>query len=552
VRDSVRRMSITRRELFLAAAAGALEAACSGALAKGARCADRPVTGDIPASHVDGQPRELWSYNEMQRATAKVYRPRDQAALVRRLQSLRPGQRVTFRGGGQSLDAQSLNRDIVIVLDAPNFSYIGDPQHDADGYFITTGAGARWWDVICKIGKLGLFPPSMATAADATVGGTLSADCVSRMSAIWGKEGEQIRSFKMVFVDGTTKECRRNDADLELRELFEAVIGGFGYLGAVIEVTFDLIAVRSKPNAPGDFPRVFTRSTRHPAIVDWDQILRALHSKAADELRRAGSAPGGRPRPSAPPFWSALSIACYLAGQGMTANLLEQRFVEPTAQGKPTPGDIYKREPEITVTAAAWSAVAPTVIELASDIGFPSGEFVDDLFGWAFFFGNWATRAKLRAHESGDRLNFTQHTFALPALVDGKPDTRPARRFLERVESRLHRADVRPPSIDLLYVPGDRFLMSASRNLDAYLINISLAAKDRDDYRAEVKNMLYGLARDCRMLGGRVHLVKSVVAEPEELRAMYGEAASKLKQLKHKYDPNNLLRNDFFDRVFDA
>jgi FAD/FMN-containing dehydrogenase len=64
--------------------------------------------------------------------------------------------------------------------------------------------------------------------------------------------------------------------------------------------------------------------------------------------------------------------------------------------------------------------------------------------------------------------------------------------------------------------------------------------------------MLCGLARDCRMLGGRVHLVKSVVADPEDLRAMYGEAAAKLKVLKQKYDPNGLLRNDFFDRVFDA
>jgi decaprenylphospho-beta-D-ribofuranose 2-oxidase len=551
VRDSVRRMSITRRELFFAAAAGALEAACSGTLSSSAACASkRPVTECIPATHVDGQPRELWSYNEMQRATPKLYRPANAAALTERLKALRAGQRVTFRGGGQSLDAQSLNRDTVIVLDAPAFSYIGEPQQDAEGYFITTGAGARWWDIVEKIGKLGLFPPSMATAADATVGGTLSADCVSRMSAIWGKEGEQIRSFKLMLVDGTVKECRRHDPDPDLHELFEAVIGGFGYLGAVTEVTFDLVPIRSKPNVAGEYPKVFTRSTRHPAIVDWDATLRGLHSRVADELRRCAT--GGRPNASSPPFWSALSIACYLAGEGMTANLLEQRFVEPTAKGKPTPGDIYKREPKITVTAAKWSAVAPTIVELASDIGFPSGEFVDDLFGWAFFFGNWATRAKLEAHESGDRLNFTQHTFAIPALVDGKPDTRPARRFLERVESRLHRADVRPPSIDCLYVPGDRFLMSASRDLEAYLINISLAAKDRDDYRPEVRSMLCGLARDCRMLGGRVHLVKSVVADAEDLRAMYGEAAAKLKALKQKYDPNNLLRNDFFDRVFDA
>lgn len=545
------RMSITRRELFAVAALGALGTSCRAGLPPRTACASRPATPGVPPTHTDGQRLKLWSYNEMQRATPKVYRPKDSAALAAVLQGLQPGQRVTFRGGGQSLDEQPLNDDTVIALDGPGFVHIGEPQQDESGYFLTTGAGARWWDIICKIGKLGLFPPSMATAADATVGGTLSADCVSRMSAVWGKEGEQIRSFKLMLVNGTELTLTREETDAERRALFEAVIGGFGYLGAVTEVTFDLIPVRSRPNVPGDYPKVFTRSTRHPAVVDWDVMLRALHSKAADAARQAGGVAHAR-RSTVPPYWSALSIAGYLAGEGMTANLLEQRFVEASMKGKPTPGDIYARDPEITVTAAGLAAWAPTLVEVASDMGFPSGEFVDELFGWAFFFGNWATRAKLAANEGGDRLNFTQHTFALPARVEGKPDTRPARRFLERLEARLHAADIRPASIDLLYVPADRFLMSASRHLEAYLVNISLAEKNRDDYTENARHMLCSLARDCRALGGRVHLVKSVVADAEELRAMYGEAAAELKRLKQKYDPQGLLRNKFFQRVFDA
>ncbi len=545
-------MSITRRELFAVAALGALEAACSAGLSPpSAPCSARPATPGLPASHLDGQRLELWSYNEMQRARPKVYRPEDRARLAALLAGLGKGQRITFRGGGQSLDEQSLNDDTVIALDGPGFRHIGEPAQDDDGFYITTGAGARWWDVVCKVGALGLFPPSMATAADATVGGTLSADCVSRMSAVWGKEGEQIRSFKLMLVDGSELVCLRDDTDAERRALFEAVIGGFGYLGAVTEVTFDLVPIRSKPNVLGAYPKVFTRSTRHPAVVDWDDMLRSLQLKAVDAVRQ-GRAAKGRGGTSAPPYWSALSIAGYLAGNGMTANLLEQRFVEAGTKGKPTPGDIYQREPKITVTAAGLAAVAPTLVELATDMGFPSGEFVDDLFGWAFFFGNWATRAKLKANEDGDRLNFSQHTFALPARVEGKPDTRPARRFLERLEARLHAADIRPPALDLLYVPADRFLMSASRNLDAYLINISLAAKNRDDYTDNARHMLGSLARDCRALGGRVHLVKSVVADAEELRAMYGDAAEELKRLKRKYDPHGALHNRFFDKVFDA
>ena len=124
------------------------------------------------------------------------------------------------------------------------------------------------------------------------------------------------------------------------------------------------------------------------------------------------------------------------------------------------------------------------------------------------------------------------------------------RRFIEGLEARLHAADVRPATVDFLYVPRDRFLMSASRHLDAYLLTMSLASRGRDDYDAEVYEMLRALACDCRELGGRVHLVKSVVAAPEELRAMYGDAAREFIKIKNKYDPHRLLKNEFFERVF--
>jgi len=493
----------------------------------------------------------------MEHASPQVCRPESEAELLAALKSIPDGQTLTFRGGGQSLDAQSLNSQHVIVMDAACFSYICDPVPEPDGTFhIKTGAGARWWDVVAKVAPLGFFPPSMATAADATVGGTLSADCVSRMSAIYGKEGEQIRSFKLVLPNGTARCLSRWDTGEDAR-LFNAVIGGFGYLGAVTEVSFDLVPTGLAPTPAPHFPRVQTRSTRHSANVDWGQLLRGLREKSLLERSRVWEIPPsskscGKRRASAP-LWSALSVASYLCGEGMTANLLEQRFVGSDQPLHPTPGDIYNPEPKITVTAAELSAWWPTLVELASDLGFPNGEFTDDLFGWAFFFGNWATRAKLCAHAQGYRLNFTQHTFALPATsAGGLTDTRPACRFIAALQARLHASDVRPPSIDLLYVPGDRFLMSASRGMDAYLVTISLATFGRDSHLPQVHDMLCGLARDCRSLGGRVHLVKSVVADAEDLRAMYGESAQEFKDLKRLYDPKNLLRNDFFRRVFEA
>jgi FAD/FMN-containing dehydrogenase len=570
--------TLSRRDLLVGTASAFGAASCAPAILD-PTCASNyraPGPGPCPASGTDAGASappagaapgcELFAYDEIERESpCGVFHPvheADLAQFLRNLSALPIARSVTVRGGGLSLDSQSLGKDIVVIIDQKDLCRIGLPRRDENGFYMTVGAGARWWDVIAVLGPLGLMPPSLQTGGDATVGGTLSADCVSRMSAIVGKEGSHVRNFRIVLASGEVVSVCRGSDDLRQKELYDAVIGGFGYLGVVTEVTFDLIAARKDANVRGDQPRVFTRATRFPPSCDWDAVFRSLQSKSSAYHRsyvnqkasyHGASLPDGSTAPVSTPEWSALSVACFLAGYGLEANLLEQRYtLDPL---RPTPGGIYAKDGSINAFAERVDSFWQTAAELVLDFGWPQGEFVDDLFGWAFFFGNSTKRAKADAHALGYRLNCIQQSFVLPSgPEDRPPDTRPAQRFIELVLARSHAADLRPGPIDFLYVGSDddTSVMSASRRLPGFVITLAFADRDRTTLSPPMDELLRALSSDCRLLGGRVHLVKNVAADPGDLRAMHGDAAKQFRELKAKYDPRGLFRNEFFSRVFDA
>jgi hypothetical protein len=554
-------VDLTRRDVLAFMSAAAAQACCTSI--PDPKCWTTASPGcdapqPLPVAGLEPRRCELFAFDEVHRATPTVYFPRSDDDLVKLFRATAGPRRVTIRGGGQSMDGQALNKDLVFSL-GESFCDIGDPVLDESGYHITTGAGAQWGKVVKKIAALGLMPPSLVTAPLATVGGTMSSDCLSRMSAIVGKEGNQIRSFTIVTPNARAPVvCTRDDPDKDRRALFNAVIGGFGYLGVVTRVTFDLVVARSRPMVSWDNPCVLTRSSRHGPGVNWDAVLRDLQSRSVALRQLYVSNPrrylGTRTSAKVPdvlartPEWSALSIASFLTGSGMAANVLEQRYVDPQRL-RPFPSGIYQATNSFPPAAELTSVTLPTLVELGLDM-FPEGDFVDELIGWAFFLGNSTTIAKDSAHSAGNRLNFTQQSFALPAGPELATDTRPMRRFLEILEARLHAADIRPEAIDFLYIPADEYLMSASRGLTSFVITVSFAEMNRTAFSRSLTELLRALSGDCRTLGGRVHLVKGVNADADDLRAMYGDAAGDFLKLKAVHDPKNVLRNDFFDRIF--
>src|SRR3954471_16864723 len=122
-------MAIPRRDFMFAMVGGVLEASCAAPIlqepqtpAPSQGCSpNRPVVDSPPLKPVCCK---LWTFDELNHSVALVYQPSNEAELAELLRRIPEGQdrKVTVRGGAQSLDTQSLNDDIVIILDRPEFT----------------------------------------------------------------------------------------------------------------------------------------------------------------------------------------------------------------------------------------------------------------------------------------------------------------------------------------------------------------------------------------------------------------------------------------------
>jgi decaprenylphospho-beta-D-ribofuranose 2-oxidase len=474
---------------------------------------------------------------------------RELANLLRALSSRDPAPRVAVRAGGQSLDGQALSDDTVIQIAGPGFDWIADPDHDEQGPYVTTGAAATWGSVLAATSARGLIPYSMVTTSHATVGGTLSSDCLSRCSALTGREGTHVRSFKLLTVGGELIECRRDDWAPDRAELFRAVIAGYGYLGVVTQVTFDL-----RPALPGwtegkplsALTHVTKVSLREGSGDPWAPLLEQLR-----EPQGAGAASRDEcPRAFAPDAatWDAISSSVWFAHHREQVLLYRSRYVVAPAT-HPLP--VYERT-SLMGFVTPQGMVDHILTEAGETAYFAfcrEGCHTNKIDEFTFFMEHQFGPPKELANREGWRLNIIQQTFVLPAGAAGDPAGNGATAtFLSELRARLGKP-ARPTMIDVLYLPADEFLLSANRAMPGYAVTISWADRNGRSWDT-LSDKLRLLARRCRELGGRVHLVKNVVAAHEDLAAMYGPAFERFLTLKRRYDPRGILRNDFFDRVF--
>lgn len=96
-------------------------------------------------------------------------------------------------------------------------------------------AGMRWRDLQDVLDPLGLAVHTMQSYANFTVGGSVSVNAHGRYVG-HGGIGPSVRALRLVVADG-----RAVDADRDTEpDLFRAAIGGYGAVGAIVEVELDL------------------------------------------------------------------------------------------------------------------------------------------------------------------------------------------------------------------------------------------------------------------------------------------------------------------------
>ena len=497
-----------------------------------------------PLSLGEGSDEELGCYSRLYSSRARVLRPADVDELRGIFACARDtGRRVTLRSGGHSFDAQALGDDLVVSM--ARFDSI---ELLPEAGLLRVGPGATWGEILAKLQPLGLVPAVTVTTKQATPGGTLSGDCLSRFSPAWGKEGTWIERFDLLTPEGELLECHAPDEAADAagwtreERTFSAVIGGLGYLGAVVSITYRVLAVGHTDGKVGVRTIVRTYQTFEHLAADLVPTARRTYEEDSD--------PDDPEKLDA--IWSALHTS--RGGKKQTALLFTSAFT-PDAERRRMPvhrPDLLLRIP------VEWLMRVPALERVLWRIYlrmFKDGDsYVDDLEGYSFFMDGNA-RAKRVAARLGFTLRGIQQTFVVPSDPGAGGGWDRAKNdlveWLEHANGVLRERKLSPTLHDVLFLPADRrFPLSASADLAGFAV--SYAFETSKEKRLEcAKETFADLAEVLwERFGGRVYLVKNVHARPATLAAMYGGHAEEFFALKAELDPRGVLRNEFLERNF--
>jgi decaprenylphospho-beta-D-ribofuranose 2-oxidase len=493
-------------------------------------------------SDLPSREEELGCYSGRCSTTAEVFTPENPAELGRIFAHAREtGRHVTFRAGAHSFDGQALGDDLVVSM--VRF----DSIEILPGRRMRVGPGATWGAIFARLQPLGLVPAVTVTTEHATAGGTLSGDCLSRFSPSYGKEGEWIESFDLLTTEGTLLNCTRPDEGAPRaswtpgQRAYCGVIGGLGYLGAVVSIVYRVLSVGATAGRIG----VRTIVRKFDTFAD----LAADLVPAAQRMQHDHHDPRDPEKLDA--IWSALDTR----GKGTQSAL----FFTSTYTKAPARRLMLLHCPRLLVRILVeWLMRVPFVSKLFWSIYFhlifsDGEEYVDDLEGFAFFMDGNA-RAKRIGKSLGFSMRNAQQTFVIPSDPGSRGGWDSANddlvEWLEFAHGFLLERDLTPTLNDVLFLPRDLpFLLSASADLPGFAVSYAFETSDEETL-AKVAVAFRELADVLwEQFKGRVYLVKNVYANPETLKKMYGDHATEFKALKEDLDPRGLLRNEFLDKT---
>ncbi|HTU32797.1 MAG TPA: FAD-dependent oxidoreductase, partial [Candidatus Acidoferrum sp.] len=423
-----------------------------------------------------------------------LYCPCDPDEVKSVFAGVQPGQRVVIRAGGHSFHDQALHNGDTnqhIVLSTDKLKTISFAP-DGDANTVRLGAGVQWIEYFnaaldraqASGGPL-LLPGSMQTGRHATAGGTMSGDCLSRFSGVLGKESRWIDSFRIVLTDGTLLDVNPNNYP----DLFFAAVGGHGYLGCIIDVTYKLI-----PIDKGSCARTTIKT------------YESLESLVNAQLELVGAATQGSP-PFIPRAISSVWFTDLVNIGGsdkVKAGVFDSVYAQPS---NPAPGgfplydDITSHWRYATELMARFDVANTAIHEFLFLLAQAHTQpFENDLMDFLFFMdGNTIAKEKFEAQFPHKLFPIAQQTFVIPP---GK-----TAEFAANCESRMRDAGLRPTETDMLFVAGDECLMSANYHLDGFAVSIAFEPISDDGIApTNIVTLLEDLSVDCFQAGGRIHL----------------------------------------------
>jgi decaprenylphospho-beta-D-ribofuranose 2-oxidase len=497
-----------------------------------------------PLADIPSTEEQLGCYSGLYSTRARVFAPADLDEVRRIFAHAREaGRQVTLRAGAHSFDGQSLGNDLVVSM-----TNLDSIDVLAEERKVRVGPGAKWGAILARLQPLGLVPAVTVTTEDATAGGTLSGDCLSRFSPAYGKEGTWIESFDLLTTEGELMVCTAPPEDApppgwsREQRAYSGVIGGLGYLGAVVAITYRVLPVGQTDG------RIGIRTT-----VRKFESFEALASDLVPTTRKTVAEESDPHDPGKlDSIWSALDTR----GKGAQSALLFTSAFTTTGDRRRMP----LHRPKLLLRV---------VVEWLMRVGFLSrllwrfyfrflfrdGEvFIDDLEGFTFFMDGNA-RAKRIAKRFGFAMRNAQQTFVVPSDPRAAGGWDQAKddllEWLEYAHEFLRERKLTPTLNDVLFLPRDlAFPLSASADLPGFAVSYAFETSSK----ARLERIKQAFAELADVLserfGGRVYLVKNVFASRQTLAAMYGDSAVEFFRLKRELDPGCVLRDDFLERTF--
>lgn len=464
------------------------------------------------------------SYSGYHEVKAKIFKPQNIKELQHLVQHFYQNDIVySIMGAGLSFNnafqysyiicCKKLNK---LSLDLENNCFIAQP-------------GVTWGQVMKAIVPKGYVPPVIPTASKITLGGSFSCDTYSRMTATYGKEINQIKSFKIVIPTGQIIYASRSQNE----DLFYGAITGLGALGIVVEIEEEVLYVGKNP--------AFCSIVRSFNQTEGIAFLKPeVHFEGQEKEAWKGS------------------CAVFYQKDGNLCNLLAKHGWLDTTNRNPTLVHQIKRPSRIVgdflmhffpkVAELSWNYYNKLINKSIPK----EAVFIDEPYGSAFVMET-NTFSKKIAKKLNLQLKMLQVTYSIPCLTDHEEDRLRYEQFVKDAINKLKINTLYTVMIDGVYVPASKTGLFSSSNSeqDSYLFTITFEGCALNNYD-KVKTVLEAISTICYYdYQGKVHLTKNVVCPKHILKEMYADAIDKLIHLKQKYDPKNLLQNNLLNELFD-
>lgn len=161
---------------------------------------------------------------------------------------------VTASGARHSMGGQAFTPK-GLAVDMRDFD---DLSVDEDHQTLTAGSGATWQQVLAYLHPRGLSVASMQGVDVLTVGGSVSVNAHGTDHRS-GSIASTVRSLDVMLADGRLVHADRR----QNKELFRAVIGGYGLFGVIVSVELELV-----PNDVYEFDQRMITVDEFPTIYE--------------------------------------------------------------------------------------------------------------------------------------------------------------------------------------------------------------------------------------------------------------------------------------------